>query len=266
MRRILLVFFYILSIQTVSFSQELVEVLSETFTANSITSMSGSTRNVAEVQLPRGSIGYTYRISVFKRGRVSIGNGLLSLLQSVPMSQLTIGANLAQYALSQNDGTQIDYFIFTTPDDKNAFYRKVDGNWSSCRSFLNRVNTCSHSDKCINETIWFGFRNNNMSQGLDIHLEVVAIVNQDNTDETYSFKITNGALQDVNFQLSADNQNWQECSLRSNYEGTWRFKQSYAYFKLTTQGKGTVNYRINNNERYKITLNRNTLSFDLNKY
>jgi hypothetical protein len=250
-------------------AQKLVEVLHETITVNSTSAMSGYTRNTVEVQLPQGTIGYIYRISVFKKGGVSVGNGLLDLLSTVPIAEVKIGANLSKYVVNNANGGAVDYFIFTNQEDKNAFYGKRDDSWNSCKSYPNRVSSCLSSNECINRKIWFGFRNNNISQGLDVYLEVVAIVDEvksQSSQTTYGFKITNETTVVVNFQLSLDGINWQEFSLKPSYFNNYNFQQPEIFFRISTQGAGTAQYKIGYNDRYKIQYNPNKRMFDLFNY
>lgn len=92
-------------------------------------------------------------------------------------------------------------------------------------------------------------------------------MNEDeNAEETYNFKIANNAHKDVNFQLSLDGQNWESCSLKNNYYGTWKYKQLNIQFRLTTNNQGTVNYNISYNEGYKIQWNDDKSMWDLYNY
>lgn len=260
-----LLFFLLLTSFQLSHAQKLVDVTNEILTVNSQTAMNGYTRNVTEIQLPKGTTGYTYRISVARRGGRYAGNSLLSLLQAMPITQLGMGANLAQFAINQSDGSQIDFFIFTTQQDKDAFFTKSE-NWSYCRSFLNRVNTCGYVDKCLNETVWFGFRNNNFSQGLDVRLEVVALVDEQSSDQTYSFEISNKTTADMRFEVSADGLDWRPCLLRTNYTGRFKFTRPSVTFRMTSETGEFVRYKIYSTERYAIKWSESKQRWDLFNY
>jgi hypothetical protein len=245
-------------------AQELVNILQEKVTVNSTTSLNGWSRNTVEAKLPAGTIGYVYRLSVFKKDGVNVSTGLFDLLKMIPVKKIQIGANLSQFVINNSDGGAIDYFIFTTDKDKNAFYNKQDGNWYSCKSFPNRVSTCTYSDECINKTIWFGFRNNNLMQGLDVYIELAAIVDQLNsTNSMYGFQIINKTNVQVNFQLSINGINWFDYSLQSGYLNNYNFYKPDIFFRILTQGTGTAQYKINFSNRYKIEYNQAKRIFDL---
>ena len=264
---LILLFFFILTLNYTN-AQKLVDVLHETLTVNSTTSMSGYTRNTVEVKLPKGTTGYIYRMSVFKKGGVNVGNGLLDLLSLIPIAEVKAGVNLSKYVVGNANGGAVDYFIFTTQEDKSAFYNKYDENWSSCKSYPNRVSSCISSDECINRTIWFGFRNNNVSQGLDVYLEVVAIVDEVKelaNKTTYGFRITNETTSVMDFQLSTDGVNWNEHSLKPKYFNNYNFQQPEIYFRISTTDS-YLKYKIKYNDRFKIKYNQTKEIFDLYSY
>lgn len=258
---------FILLISLTAFSQELVDVLTEKITVNSSTSLNGWTRNTAEIRLPQGTTGFVYRISVFNKGNATVGSGLFDLIKSIPVTQIQLGANLAQYAVSNSDGGALDFFIFTTDEDKNAFRNKEALNWNSCKMFLNRVSSVAYSSECINRTIWFGFRNNNLTQGLDVLLEVAAIIDSRAQDQTtYGFTITNSTTNPIIFQLSVDGYKWQDYRLEPNYFANYNFRQPNIQFRMSTQGSQPVNYQLDYSYRYKIQFNQQKQIFDLFHY
>ncbi len=247
-------------------SQKLVSVISETITVNSTTSMNGWTRNTVEVTFPKGTIGYVYRVSVFDLNSVNISDLLFDLLKQIPIEEIQVGASFAKYAVANANGHAIDYFILTTGDDRTAFYNKNDNNWSSCKSFLNRVNTCASSNECINSRIYFGFRNNNLTKGLDVYIEIVAIVDENNTQYyTYGYRITNESNTDLEFELSSDNVIWTKYSLRSAYFNNYNFNTHEIYFRISTNGS-FKSYKLDSSRKYKIAWNSNVSMWDLFSY
>lgn len=265
--KILIVFICLCAFSLNTFSQKLVNVVGETITVNSVSSLSGWSRNKIEVPLPENTTGYIYRITSFPKNNVNITDGLFSVLKSIPLAEIKIGASLAEYAINNSNGSAIDYFIFTNIEDLNAFYKKDNANWSSCKSFPNVINVCRTSNECLNRTIYFGFRNNNITEGLDVHIEVVAIQDENKSSfSNYGFKILNEATVTANFELSLDGSTWESYSLKPNYVEEFTFTKPAAVFKITTTGKGTVEYKINSNERYKIAWNVNKGIWDLYTY
>ena len=158
------------------YAQELVQVTDETLTVNSVTAMTGYTRNKTEVTLPDRTSGYIYRISVFPKGTNPAGPSLFSLLKKLGSSNISLASSFAEYAIANNDNSSVDAFIFSSPDDANNFYAKKDGYWNACKSMPNRVSCCFATKECMGKEVYFGFRNNNIMKGLDVKLEVVALV------------------------------------------------------------------------------------------
>lgn len=266
MNKLLLLFGTVLILNQ-GLCERYVEVIRETITVNSNTSLTGYTRNTVEVNFRKGTIGYIYRTSVFKTGDVSVGQSLMNLVKEIPDARVQIGAAFTEFVLANANGTAVDYYIFTTRTDADNFYSK-EGT-SACQSYPNRRSGCYSSNQCLNQTIWFGFKNNNISQGLDVYLEVIAIVDDELASEgksTYSFKITNGSGTKVNFQLSFDGITWQSVSLDDGYMSTYKHTQPSISFKLTTQGKPPVQYKISYDKKYKIEWNQSKLLYDLFQY
>ncbi len=151
------------------------QVLDEKISVNSIGSLTGSTRNYAEVKLPAGTTAYIYRITVTEKGGQSPANNLLSAVQSIPVGEAQIGAAITKMAIKSSNSNAIDFYIFSRAEDVNAFMVKSDDNLSHCKYFPNRINTCQITDECMADVFWFGFRNNNVSEGLDVYIEVIAL-------------------------------------------------------------------------------------------
>jgi hypothetical protein len=236
--------------------QILQNISTETITVNSKSSLTGYTRNIANVTLPSNATAYIYRITVFNKGNTNISNSLFNTLKNIPITEIRIGAFLTEYAINQNDGNSVDFFVFTNGTDANSFYSKGE-NINYCKSHPNRSSVCVSTNDCINQKVYFGFRNNNIQQGVEVILEVVALVSetQQNALE-YTHTIKNGLQGTVFFQISEDSYNWQNVSLQQAYTGTYRFKQPYCFVKISTQGKSPVVRRIESNQRYILNWNQ----------
>jgi hypothetical protein len=114
----------ILILSAKSNAQQLVDVLKETISVNSISSMNGYSRNTAEIKFPKGTKGYIYRISVFNKGGVEVSNTLFEALKNIPVTEIKIGVTLTEHIIKNSDGQAVDFFIFTTDEDKDAFTQK----------------------------------------------------------------------------------------------------------------------------------------------
>lgn len=267
-KMLLLIVFLIISNGKQLNAQRLQKLFRETITINSRSSTNGHTRNISKLELPTGTSGFVYRISVFKRKDAADVSELMDIVSEIPITELKVGAKLSKYAIKNTNSLSIDYFIFTTEQDALDFYDKKDNNWSSCTSFLNRAGTCSSTSACLNKNVWFGFRNNNISQGLDIVFEAIAIVDEakeKSNQSTYVFNITNTTNSEVFFQLSNVGKNWNNFSLTSNSGKGYSYKKNEIIFRMLNQNNKELNYKIYSDERYKIVFNQNN-ELDLQKY
>jgi hypothetical protein len=247
--------------------QELVDVLDETLVVNSSTSITGYTRNKATAEMPNKVTGFIYRISVFPKGEASAGNSLLDLLQEVGAPNIKIGASLVQFAIKNNDGESVDAFIFGSSNDMQNFFNKNDGYWSYCKSMPNRSSSCFSTRECMGRKVYFGFRNNNISQGLEVRLEVVAIVDESaETDTNHSYTIMNTSGRQLKYYVSADNVKWESITLENGYEQTYSYERNEIYFKIYTDTNNFVAYKLEGDERYKIIWNSSKGKWDLVKY
>lgn len=182
-------------------------------------------------------------------------------------ANVSLSTSLAQFAIRNNDNTAVDAFIFNNTYDSENFYSKKDNNWSACKSMMNRVNCCFSTKECIGKEIFFGFRNNNIWQGLDVKLEIVALVDTSlKVDYKYSYTIDNGSGKELRYFLSIDNINWQETSLRNGYQQVFTVEQKVIFFKIKTDDFKFSMYKLIPNERYRIFWNRNLYKWDLKKF
>lgn len=157
------------------YSQQYVNLTDEILTVNSRTAIGGNTRNITHVVLPDSTIGVIYRISIFKKGNTNAFNLLFNVLQTIN-PRVALASAVAQFALTNGDGQSVDAFIFINKIDADNFSSRNDGNWIACKEMPNRSNCCISLTDCVERNLYFGFRNNNVLSGLDIKLEIVAIV------------------------------------------------------------------------------------------
>ena len=247
-------------------AQQYMPVTDETLTVNSATSLSGHTRNTVEVDLPSHTIGYIYRMSVMPKGGNGSFESLFNVIKKIdPATAFT--SSLMQYAIRNSENYAVDAFVFNNTSDANEFYNKNDNNWSACKSMPNRSNVCLATKECLNKTLYFGFRNNNISQGLDVRFELVAIVDTTITQEyAYTFTIDNGSTAQVRYFISLDNKNWKEEVLNPGYEATFSGIQREAYIKIYTTTAFFVHYKINAQNRYRIFWNLDSGKWDLKSF
>lgn len=246
-------------------AQQYQNVIDETIVVNSMTAMSGYTRNITEIALPEHTISYIYRITITPKGTSDESTPLLSFLNDSPEIGLSGISRISQFAIKNNDNSAVDAFIFNNVYDANDFFSKKDGTWTTCKGMANRTNCCFESSECINNRIFFGFRNNNVAQGLSVRLEVVAKIDE-LAEQKCSYTISNSTNTELKYYVSTDNVTWEESILRSGYHMTYNNSIKELYFKINTTDKAFVNYKIFPNERYKIILNSQKKIWDLIRY
>ncbi len=261
-----LIVFFPINTDAQDVALEYTKVTDELVTVNSTSSLSGYTRNKVEVKFPEKTTGYICRITSCPKGQMQQSEDLFNVLKKIPVSEVAAGASLAQFAIRNNDGSNVDAFIFNNTYDADYFYAKKDGQWSTCKSKPSIVNSCFYSNDCIGRRIFFGFRNNNIMQGLDVHLEVVAIVDKNaETANTFSYSFLNGSNQELSYSLSTNKLSWQNVNLRPGYSNTVTFTEPFIFFRIQTNGR-SVEYKVTPEERHKIVWNTQTNAWDLTRY
>lgn len=240
-------------------AQEYVSVLDQSFVVHSSGNMflnsNSSTRNVIPVPLPAKTLGYIYRVSSAK-GNTGQGDKLMSLLKTVAPKQVVMEAALVQFALNYSDGGAVDLFAFSDVADANYFLRKQDNSWRVCWSSMGVINTCFATSQCLGNGVYFGFRNNNLATPVNVHLEVVAIV--DTSSQAISatgYTITNGTNQGVSYLISADKLNWQRYSMMTGDVQSLTLNQTQLYIRVVNGFFNFVTYPIQPGRRYRIVYN-----------
>lgn len=248
-------------------SQELIQVIDETLVVNSSTAIGGNTRNKTEVTLPEKTKAYIYRISIFPKGESSIANSLFDLLQQMGGANVAMASSFTQFAIKNSNNNAVDAFIFNNTYDSDNFYAKRDESWSACKSMANRVNCCFSTKECIGKQVFFGFRNNNITQGLEVKLEIVAVVdNSMEADYKYSYTIENPTGRDLKFQISTDKTNWKDYNLRDGYKQIFTFEQQEIYIRIYTDRLKFSSYKLGPNDRYRIIWNTVLQKWDIIKF
>ena len=147
------------------------------FKVHSRSSVSGATknmtRNFAEFAFPDNCVGYIYRLSVIEEG--SVIESLAKVLEYIPKEEVKAGAKLAKLILANNNDDNVDFFIFGDKYSVNSFLSKKGEN--HCKRFLRRIGICKYSEECMQGThIYFAIRNNNLSNGVDILVEFMPLI------------------------------------------------------------------------------------------
>ncbi len=229
--------------------------------------MSGNTRNITQVTLPEKTKSYIYRISISPKGKSSVDNSLFELLEQMGGAQVAIATSFAKFAIKNNDNPSVDAFIFNNTYDADNFYSKNDGNWNPCKSMTNRVSCCFSTKECIGKQIYFGFRNNNMMEGLDVKLEIVALVDSSlKSDYKHSYTILNTTDREQEISISLDNKNWKSLRLREGYQQILSYDENEIFFKISTSLYKVAAYKLAANDRYKIIWNSSLQKWDLTRF
>lgn len=169
--------------------EEAIEVLSpQIFHVNSVTSLSGSTRKVVQLKLPANTIRwyYTYSASrdVNKVKEVQHTYNLLAMLSRF-IDESGTCAKAINYLGTPPGSDYCDVYLLSSYDDVSKFESKED--YISSKFIYHRpasqegfvAGTKEVTDpKYIRQTQYLGFRNKSMSYGVDVSLQVVAIVSK----------------------------------------------------------------------------------------
>lgn len=246
--------------------QQLIDVLSEKFTVNSLTALNGNTRNFAEVKLPDNATGFVYRLTVNKKGNGNLGNSLFTLLKQRG-GYIAFGASLADFAIQNGDGNAVDAYIFTNSYDKDNFYAKNDRQWNYCKALPNRTNCCFSTNDCLGKRIYFGFRNNNTMQGLDVLLEVVAVIDSTGTQASASntYSITNATDREISYEVSQNGLIWEKATIRAGYINNHTSPNQELKFRIFT-GRFPILYILRPQERFRIIWDATKAKYDLVRF
>lgn len=260
---------FFLILITINFTlncQELVKVFDETLTVNSKSNYGGSSHNIAEVKLPPKTKEIIYRVSIFDKGTGIFDSELIELLKQVGGPKVALATAFTEYGVKSNDNEAVDIHIFNNVYDATDFQNKKAG-WVTCKSQTNRTNCCVKTKDFLTERMFFGFKNNNYMQGLDVRLEVVAIIDTSlKYDYKYTFQILNDANKELNFNISKDGVNWENATLRNGYLMPINTESKDLFFRIQTDEFKKSEYRLQPNERFKIILNEQAQKWDLTKY
>jgi hypothetical protein len=127
----------------------------------------GHTRGIVQVQLPRGTEKWFYRITVLDvKSNYSYQNN-----ESL---YYVLSNNLADNIYRPTtDG--VDFFLLGTSGDATSFSETGNNNFSYINgySYLN-TNSFYEGSNIVQDNLWIGVRNNNKIEGLKVIVEVVA--------------------------------------------------------------------------------------------
>lgn len=239
----------------------LIKITDETVTVNSTSNLSGNSKNLTEIDIPQKTKAYIYRVSIYPRGQYSNENSLVSLLSSMDPDELALTNSFGQFAI-KNSGYNIDAYIFNNSSDASNFLKGKT--FYACKSFTNKSNFCYSENTCLGNRIYVGLNNNSLMQGLDVRIEVVAIVdNSSDATSTYSYNVENPTNTGVNFSISTDNTNWTNHSVSSRKSLTFKLNQGHCFLKIQTSLFKTVNYKIYSGRKYKVYWNETQQKWDL---
>lgn len=173
-----------------SFSQvnaqySFVSMYDGTFRVNSATHFSGKTRNTIRVQKPTNAVGYIIRATVVnKKTYMKPLASIVGKLAKFGASVFTSGASeVAQYAISNHDGNNLDFYMFTDYQQSQRFKATRSNRFnrttfSYCKEYQSHSNFAEIGTECIysdSSYIFIGCRNRNIRKGLNVRLEVVFI-------------------------------------------------------------------------------------------
>ena len=238
-------------------AQRYIGIMDQLFTVHSagnvFVNTNSNSRNIIQVNFPVKTKGYIYRITTGSGNSAGQPEKLYQLLKSMVPPQVAMEASLAQFVINSTDSKAIDAYIFSNVYDSNNFLQKREGNWTACQQNSGVLSTCLASDQCISPTIYFGFRNNNLANPINVHLEVVAIVDTTSQiDFSYSYTVANGTTQAINYQISNDQTNWESYTVAQGYANTLKRDQQVIYIRLITTALNMVTYEIHPEQRYRI--------------
>jgi len=104
--------------------------------------------------------------------------------------------------------------------------------------------------------VYFGFRNNNLAAPVNVHLEVVAIVDTAaRAAVPVACTITNGTNQGANYLISTDQLHWQRYSLMAGDSRTLELDQTKRYIRVVSGLFDFRTYEIQPAKRYRLIVN-----------
>ena len=169
--------------------EEAIEVLSpQIFHVNSVTSLSGNTRQVIPIKLPPNTIKWYYTFSASRDindvREVQQNYNLLSKL-SYLIDESGTCAKAINYLGTPPGTNYCDVYLLSSYDDVSKFESKEDiisdgftyHRPASQENYVSGTKEVTHPSH-IRQTQYLGFRNNSMSYGIDVSLQVVAIVSK----------------------------------------------------------------------------------------
>lgn len=129
-------------------------------------------RIVREVELPAGTVSYTFRVTVSEKGTRPQETLIDGMTKIGTPTFMAAGAVAGLFSFS--DGNYTDVYTFSDWDNAQKFEKKIEG-WRACKAYKQTTSTCRVNNDCM-DMVAFGFRNNNGLTGVNVYFELVALV------------------------------------------------------------------------------------------
>ena len=251
-----------------AFSQKIMDVLHRSVTVNAQAELDGSTTNLLDFSIPKGTQAYVVRLSFFKMNEIKITDKLIDLLKAHPELAIKPATDFSVINATNGSGTA-DFYVFTSAKDADAFSQGEDRKFPFCKEFPKTTNLTFATEECLTSRVWFGFKNNHLTRNFDIMVEVVALVDEDQgmiSQSLNSYKITNNTTAQVKFSLSPDGINWLEYALESGEVKDYNYNEAQLFMKLPTPNVGISQFKIQPTQKYKVSYNAGKGNLELQGY
>jgi hypothetical protein len=244
------------------------DVLHRSVAVYSHTESDGYTTNTLDFSLPQGTQAYVVRLTFFKLHEINQTDRLIDLLKAHP--ELAIKPTTDFSTLNNANGSgPADFYVFTSAKDADVFFQGEDRKFPFCKEFSKTTNLTFATDECLTNRVWFGFKNNHLTRNLEILVEVVAMVDEDQgliSQSLNSYKITNNTTAQVRFSLSPDGVNWLDYALESGEVRDYNYNEAQLFMKLPTPNVGVSQFKIQPNQKYKVSYNAGKGKLELQGY
>ncbi|MBS1687826.1 MAG: hypothetical protein JSS96_03815 [Bacteroidetes bacterium] len=191
--------FLFISFQGYSQSDEVaIQVVApEQFFVNSATNLTGNSRHITQIKLPPNTVKWYYSFSAY-RNPIDIQRTAAEFNLFAQLSRLIDETGTTANAislLSKPPGSNYcDVFLLNSPYDVENFEKKREpchyyreGSVTSLESGLIEVTDVSR----LYGVQYLGFRNQSMTNGININLQVVAIIRKEKTANGWTKEIKN---------------------------------------------------------------------------
>jgi hypothetical protein len=244
-------------------------VLDETLVVNSKTNLFGAHKISVPIHLPRGTQAYIYRITISKKGEPIVANALFKMLKESDVQELSIAASLTQYAVNNGANESIDAYVFTSGADANEFTDVYSNNGYSLASKMTSVkNSVRYVESCISPNLYFGFENTNVIHGLEVRLEIIALVD-DHLPTKFTIEIQNGTKVPYVYAWGLDGKKWYRgvtIPIHNTTFETFDYRQGYIWLCTYTDNLHARVMRADPDVRYKIIWDEDLKEYTIVSY